>query len=57
MCAGPLQVNVEKLQLFKTVDDIKNKSGSKAVIKAVTSQLKEGDNKRTTRHNKKKEVE
>ena len=49
--------NVEKLQLFKTVDDIKNKYGSKAVIKAVTSQLKEGDNKHTTRHNKKKEVE
>jgi len=48
--------NVEKLQLFKTVDDLKNKYGSKAVVKAVTSQLKEGDNKFTTRHNKKKEA-
>jgi len=49
--------NIEKIRLFKTVDDIKNKYGSKAVIKAVTSQLKEGDNKHTTRHNKKKEAE
>jgi DNA polymerase-4 len=49
--------NVEKLQLFKTVDDIKNKYGSKAIIKAVTSQLNEGANKYTTRHNKKKEAE
>jgi len=49
--------NVEKLNLYKTIDEIKNQYGSKAVTKAVTSQLKEGDNKHTSRHNKKKEVE
>ena len=49
--------NVEKLQLYKAVDDIKERFGNKAVIKAVTSKLKEGANKHTTRHNKKKEAE
>jgi DNA polymerase-4 len=49
--------NVEKLNLFKAVDDIKDRFGSKAVIKAVTSKLEEGSNKHTTRHNKKKEAE
>jgi DNA polymerase-4 len=49
--------NVEKLQLYKAVDDIKERFGSKAVVKAVTSKLKEGANKHTTRHNKKKEAE
>lgn len=49
--------NVEKLNLFKAVDDIKDRFGSKAITKAVTSKLKEGVNKHTTRHNKKKEAE
>jgi DNA polymerase-4 len=49
--------NIEKLNLYKTIDEIKNQYGSKAVIKAVTSQLNDGSNKHTTRHNKKKEAE
>lgn len=49
--------NLEKLNLYKAVDDIKNQFGSKAVIKAVTSQLKEGSSYTTTRHNKKKTSE
>ena len=48
--------NVEKLNLYKAVDDIKDRFGSKAVTKAVTSKLTEGSNKHTTRHNKKKEA-
>lgn len=48
--------NVEKLNLFKAVDDIKDRFGSKAVKKAVTSKLEEGSNKHTTRHNKKREA-
>jgi DNA polymerase-4 len=47
---------MEKLNLYKAVDDIKNQFGSKAVVKAVTSKLDEGSNKHTTRHNKKKEA-
>lgn len=47
---------MEKLNLYKAIDDIKNQFGSKAVIKAVTSKLTEGSNKHTTRHNKKKEA-
>jgi DNA polymerase IV len=47
----------EKLNLYKTVDDIKNQFGSNAVTKAVTSHLSEGTSHHTTRHNKKKEVE
>jgi DNA polymerase-4 len=49
--------NVEKLNLFKAVDDIKDRFGSKVVKKAVTSRLEDGHNKHTTRHNKKKEAE
>jgi len=45
---------VEKLQLYKAVDDIKDRFGGKAVIKAVTSKLTEESNKYTTKHNKKK---
>ncbi|NOT49649.1 MAG: DNA polymerase IV [Chitinophagaceae bacterium] len=48
--------NVEKLNLFKAVDDIKDRFGSKAVKKAVTSKPEEGSNKHTTRHNKKREA-
>lgn len=49
--------NVEKLKLYQAVDDIKERFGSKAVKKAVTSKLNEGTNKQTTMHNKKKETE
>lgn len=47
--------NLEKLQLYKAVDDIKNIYGSKLISKATTSALSEGTNRDTTRHNKKKE--
>jgi DNA polymerase-4 len=46
--------NIEKLNLYKAVDDIKDRYGSKAVIKAVTSKLAEGANQHTTKHNRKK---
>jgi DNA polymerase-4 len=46
--------NVEKLNLYKAVDDIKDRFGSKLVTKAVTSQSKDGSNEFTTRHNRKK---
>ncbi len=46
--------NAEKLNLYKAVDDIKNRFGSKTVVKAVTSHLSESSNRNTTRHNKKK---
>lgn len=49
--------NLEKLNLYKAVDDIKNQFGSKAVIKAVTSPLAEEANRHTTRHNRKKSVD
>lgn len=46
--------NVEKLNLYKAVDDIKERFGSKLVTKAVTSEMKESENRFTTRHSKKK---
>ena len=46
--------NAEKLNLYKAVDDIKDRFGTKAVVKAATSHLSEGLNRATTRHNKKK---
>ena len=49
--------NVEKLNLYKAVDDIKDRFGAKLVSKAVTFQLKENDNEFTTKHNKKKKAE
>jgi len=49
--------NVEKLNLYKAVDDIKDRFGSKLVTKAVTSQVKDNENESTTRHNKKKKAE
>ena len=45
--------NAGKLNLYKAVDDIKNRFGSKTVKKAVTSHLTESLNRNTTRHNKK----
>ena len=46
--------SIEKLSLYRAVDDIKNQFGSKAVIKAVTAQLADGASYSTTKHNKKK---
>ena len=46
--------SAEKLNLYKAVDNIKDRFGSKAVVKAVTSHLSESVNRNTTRHNKKK---
>jgi DNA polymerase-4 len=46
--------NIEKLNLYKAVDDIKERFGSKLVTKAVTSEMKDSENAFTTRHNKKK---
>ncbi len=48
--------NVEKLNLYKAVDDIKDRFGSKLVTKAVTSHSKDSDNEFTTKHNKKKKA-
>jgi DNA polymerase-4 len=49
--------NAEKLNLYRAVDDIKDRFGAKAVTKAVTSKLTKGGNKHTTGHSKKKEAE
>ncbi len=49
--------NLEKLNLYKAVDDIKDRFGSKMMTKAVTSQSKEGSHEFTTRHNQKKKPE
>lgn len=46
--------NAEKLNLYKAVDEIKDRFGSKLVTKAVISQMKDGDNRFTTKHNRKK---
>ena len=46
--------NVEKLNLYKAVDEIKDRFGSKLISKAVTSQVKDNSNEFTTRHSKKK---
>jgi DNA polymerase-4 len=46
--------NIEKLNLYKAVDDIKDRFGSKLVTKAVTSEMKDSENAFTTRHKKKK---
>lgn len=42
------------MNLYKAVDDIKDRFGAKLVSKAVTSQLKDNDNEYTTKHNKKR---
>ena len=49
--------NVEKLNLYKAVDDIKNQYGAKFISKAATSDLSESSNRNTTRHNKKKDAD
>jgi DNA polymerase-4 len=49
--------NAEKLNLYKAVDDIKDRFGAQLVKKAVNSDSKEGSSFNTTRHNKKKNAE
>ena len=49
--------NEEKLNLYKAVDNIKDRFGKKAIIKAATSSLPEGSNRNTIRNNKKKSAE
>jgi DNA polymerase-4 len=46
-----------KLNLYKTVDDIKDRFGSKLVTKAVTLKMKGSDSHSTTRFNKKKKTD
>jgi DNA polymerase-4 len=46
--------NIEKLQLYKAVDDLKDRFGSSILGKAASSQSREGSSHDTTRHNKKK---
>jgi DNA polymerase-4 len=46
--------NMEKLSLYKAVDDIKERFGSGLVSKAVTSDSNEGANEWITKHQKKK---
>ncbi|MEO5946194.1 MAG: DNA polymerase IV [Chitinophagaceae bacterium] len=48
--------NAVKLNLYKAVDNIKDRFGAKLVSKAVTSNLKDNDNEYTTKHNKKKKA-
>ncbi|MBS1574422.1 MAG: DNA polymerase IV, partial [Bacteroidetes bacterium] len=45
-----------KLNLYKTVDDIKDRFGSKLVMKAATLKMKSSDSHSTTRFNKKKKT-
>lgn len=49
--------NAEKLNLYKAVDDIKDRYGSQLVKKAVNSDAKESSNTSATRYNKKKSAE
>lgn len=49
--------NAEKLNLYKAVDDIKDRFGAKLVTRATTSGSKEPGNEFTTKHNKKKKAE
>jgi DNA polymerase-4 len=49
--------NMEKLGLYKAVDNIKNQFGSKVISKATTTGLTDGTNRNTTRHNKKKSAD
>mgnify|MGYP000241641584 CR=1 FL=1 len=46
--------NLEKLNLYKAVDDIKERFGSKLLTKAVNADSTEGSHQFTTRHNRKK---
>jgi DNA polymerase-4 len=46
--------NIEKLNLYKTVDEIKNQFGSDLISKAASLNMSESSSQSTTRHNKKK---
>ncbi len=46
--------NVEKLQLYKAVDEIKDRFGTTLVTKAINTAMKENDNEFISKHNKKK---
>lgn len=46
--------NVEKLNLYKAVDEIKDRFGSKSVTKAVNTSFKENEKENLSQHNKKK---
>ena len=46
--------NIERLNLYKAVDDIKDRFGSKMVKKAVNTEGADGKFEDTTRHNRKK---
>jgi DNA polymerase IV len=48
--------NIEKLNLYKAVDDIKGRFGAGLVSKAVNSGMKDGEGKKTSKFNKKKET-
>lgn len=45
--------NIEKLNLYKAVDDIKERFGSQFLSKAVTARLKDNENRYTSKHNRK----
>ncbi len=49
--------NEEKLNLYKAVDNIKDRFGKKAIIKAATTSLPEGSSRNTIRNNKKKSAD
>lgn len=49
--------NEEKLNLYKAVDDIKDRFGNKAIAKAAASSLSHGKNRNTTKNSKKKSSE
>ncbi|HEX5652608.1 MAG TPA: DNA polymerase IV [Chitinophagaceae bacterium] len=49
--------NLEKLNLYKAVDNIKNQFGSDMISKAAASSMSESSSQHTTRHNKKKQAE
>lgn len=46
--------NIEKLNLYKAVDDIKNQFGTHSISKAASVDMTESSSQSTTRHNKKK---
>jgi DNA polymerase IV len=46
--------NVEKLNLYKAVDNIKNQFGSQLIGKAASTGHSDSSSRNTTRHDKKK---
>lgn len=49
--------NVEKLNLYKAVDNIKNQFGSNLISKGASTGLSDSEHRNMTRHNKKKSAE